>query len=671
MSELNNAQKEAVDHLEGPLLVVAGAGAGKTRVITHRIANLIDNGVKPGQILAVTFTNKAAGEMRERVLSLINKSSTLNPDPLQKATPFVSTFHSLGVYILRASGRAMGISRWFAIYDRSDSIAAIKRVMKAKSYDPKQFEPKGILGMISREKGNFVARGEFEVEAEGNYYREIVADVWEGYEKELQEQRALDFDDLLVKTVELLQNFPEVLNRYQSMWRYIHVDEYQDTNRVQYELVKLLAGENKNICVVGDEDQMIYGWRGASIRNILDFESDFNGAHTVFLEENYRSTPTILEAANSVIKKNEERKEKTLFTNNSDGEKILVYEAFDGADEAGFIVGKCQKIIDAGTRPEEIALLYRANFQSRVLEEAFLAAGVPYTLLGTRFFERKEVRDILAYASAALNPEDRAAISRVINTPRRGIGDKTIAKIFAGQKNDLPKKTQEKIHNFFETLKHFRELLLSKKPADSLRTIVKESGYEKMLQAGGEEEQERLENIRELVSLARKYDELTPEEGIEKLLTDASLSDDQDVLAREALRSGSGHGAAKKGVRLMTVHAAKGLEFDHVFVVGLEQDLFPHTKMGEGMTPERLEEERRLFYVALTRARKQLYLSHASLRFIYGAQVVNVPSEFLMDIPGDLLESVEQKPRANKFKGSDENWDDNAGGYLGNIIEIE
>ena len=659
-SQLNKAQREAVECTAGPLLVVAGAGAGKTRVITHRIAHLIETGIKPENILAVTFTNKAAGEMRERVGKLIGTG-----DPYQNQGVFVSTFHSLGVYMLRLSGRPLGISRWFTIYDRTESIRVIKGVMKEKGYDPKQFDPKGILHTISRNKGNFISEKEFAAESAGNYYFEIVSEVWSGYTKILEEQKALDFDDLLVKTVELLKKAPEVLKHYQSRWQYLHVDEYQDTNKVQYELIRLLAGGDKNLCVVGDEDQMIYGWRGANIRNILDFERDFTGATTVFLEENYRSTPTILTAANKVIRHNEQRKEKKLFTRNPEGDKLLIYEAFDGLDEARNLVDRSAKIISAGTKPEEIAVLYRANFQSRILEEAFLEAGVPYTILGTRFFERREIRDILAYAKAALNPEDRASISRVINVPKRGVGEKTLAKVFAGKLAEVPPGTRKKIEDFYARLSEFRKLLENKKTSEAIKEIIVRSSYEKMLMEGGEPEQERLENVRELVTLCKKYDVLPPEEGIEKLLTDSSLADDQDALTREADR--------KRGVRLMTVHAAKGLEFDYVFVVGLEQDLFPHTKMGEGVTPERLEEERRLFYVALTRARKRVFLSHASLRYIYGSQMVNVPSEFLSHIPNSLYETVTtRKQPENSFSNKNEGIDwDPSEGFLGNVIDIE
>src|SRR3989344_4735872 len=386
--ELNAKQREAVEHRDGPLLVVAGAGTGKTRVITHRIAHLIANGVVANQILAVTFTNKAASEMRERVTALLcTKGSPSVPEGL----PFVGTFHSLGVHILRESGRAVGVERWFAIFDRDDSKSLVRKCLKEQGYDPKQFEPGGILSAISRAKGNLTSREQFVTESADSFYADIVARVWREYEKELQKQGALDFDDLLVKTVELLREHEVVRKRYQSQWRYLHVDEYQDTNKAQYEMIKLLAGDppsdvGKNVCVVGDHDQIIYAWRGASIENIMGFEKDFPGAKVVILEENYRSTSNILDAANSIIAKNENRKDKNLFTSIGPGEKISIYEAFDPSDEAHFVTHTISKLTRVA--PEQIAVLYRANFQSRALEEAFLEAGVPYTVLGTRFFER-------------------------------------------------------------------------------------------------------------------------------------------------------------------------------------------------------------------------------------------------------------------------------------------
>lgn len=640
-------------------MVVAGAGTGKTRVITHRIAHLIKQGVPAREILAVTFTNKAAAEMRERVGKLVEGNA-----------PFVGTFHSLGVHILRESGRALNISRWFAILDRDESISIIRKNLKELGIDPKQFAPAAVLSTISRAKGDLISLEDFEKGTSHSYFAEVVARVWKRYEQELEKAKALDFDDLLVKTVELLANYPDVRKRYQTQWRYVHVDEYQDTNKVQYEMIRLLAGELRNLCVVGDADQTIYTWRGATIANILGFEKDFPGAKVVILEENYRSTSNILNAANSVISKNEDRKEKNLFTRGESGEKIMVYEAFDPTDEARFVTRTVRKIISPSTslranlRFEDIAVLYRANFQSRQLEEAFLEADIPYTVLGTRFFERAEVRDILSYVKASLNKDDRSSFSRAASTPRRGIGEKSLEDYFAsGQGN-------EKISNFQGLLEDFRNKLMGSPLPESLQYIVRNSGYEKYLKDAGEEE--RLENIGELVNLAGKYKSLPNEEALEKFLTDAGLASDQDTLLMEENPStGSGRGKPR-GVRLMTVHAAKGLEFDYVFIVGLEQDLFPHRPMDDDWSKAKFEEERRLFYVALTRARKQVYLSWCQTRAIYGNQLVQAASEYLSDLPRDSVESAEETlPTIDLATGAPSKRPGRSGGLLPDIEDLE
>lgn len=617
---LNPKQREAVEHKDGPLLIIAGAGAGKTRVITHRIAHLIAQGIKPENILAVTFTNKAAAEMKERVATLLPEGSRL---------PFVGTFHGLGVHILRESGRAVEVSKWFTILDRDDAISIIRKAEKALGIDPKYFEPKNILGRISREKGNLVSRQEFESREIDNYFGETVSKVWREYEKELKKQGALDFDDLLVETVRLLSEHEPIRKRYQSQWKYIHIDEYQDTNKAQYELIRLLTGEEKNICVVGDHDQTIYTWRGATIENIMGFETDFPGAKVVLLEENYRSTSNILNAANAVIVKNRNRKEKNLFTSMGEGEKIAVHTALDALSEAEFVVEQCKKI-GKKTKLEEIAVLYRANFQSRVLEEAFLRDNVPYTVLGTRFFERAEIRDVLSYIRAAMNELDRASFERAAGAVRRGLGEKSLHDYFdSGIKS-------EKIEAFLKLLAEIREKLISQPLPEAIKAVIKLTGYEEMQKGKGDEGIERLENVRELVNLSSKYKGLPNEEAISTLLAESALVSDQDTLLTEKKDK-------KAGVRLMTVHAAKGLEFDHVFIVGLEQGLFPHERMDdEGMTREREEEERRLFYVAITRARKKLWLSHAETRQIYGEIRVQSPSEYLSDIPEELLEAAEE-----------------------------
>jgi len=629
LDSLNERQKEAVLQKDGPILIFAGAGAGKTKTLTHRILHLIKEGVAPSEILAITFTNKAAKEMRERVDKLLREDKELNVPISFNEKPFISTFHSLGVHILRENSKILGIPRNFTIYDKNDAKKAVRQALESSGLDPKQFEPGKILNVISRQKGDMITAEKFAEQSSKDYFPKIVSMVWNKYEKTLNDEKVLDFDDLLLKTVQLLKKNEDVLKKYQGVWKYIHIDEYQDTNKVQYEMSRLLVGERKNICVVGDADQNIYSWRGANLRNILNFEKDYPNAKVVFLEENYRSTQTILSAANSVIAKNKMRVEKNLFTKNAEGEKIGLYAGYDEVDEAYFIASKAKELITNGSKPEEIATLYRANFQSRALEEAFLSLSVPYQVLGVRFFERKEIKDILSYLQASINPESLSSIKRVINVPARGIGKVTIAKIFAGQEEALPGTMKIKYSNFKRILLQIKETSEKEKPSETIKFIMRETGIEKMLKDGGEDEKEQLENIRELVTLAVKYDTYEPREGIEKLLTDAALATDQDDMKENM-----------SAVRLMTVHASKGLEFDHVFISGLEEDLFPHKRIGEGkINEEEEEEERRLFYVAITRARKKVTLTYAGVRTIFGSRQVNLPSEFIQDIPEDHIET--------------------------------
>lgn len=611
---LNSQQKEASLHMHGPLLILAGAGAGKTKTIVHRIENLIKQGTAPHQILAITFTNKAAKEMRERVLSILTDT---------REAPFVSTFHSLGVNILKEQHKVLGIPRHFGIYDKSDAKRAIKDAVEACDLDPKQFDPGKFQNTISREKGNFVTLEEY-VEKASEYFEEMTAKVWTKYEETLKKEKAFDFDDLLLKTAVLLKKNKEVREYYQNRWKFIHIDEYQDTNKVQYMIATLLSEKEKNLCVVGDIDQNIYSWRGADIQNILNFEKDYPDAKVILLEENYRSTQRILDVANEVIKKNKQRREKNLFTKNEEGEKITLFESYDENEEARTVIDEAYKVIENGVHADQIAVLYRANFQSRILEEYCLRKGVPYQVLGTKFFERKEVKDVISYIKAALNPENVSDMVRVINTPVRGIGKVTVAKVVNGEEASLPKLTQIKVQEFKNLLNKIKEFALNNKPSDTVKFILFESRLEKMLRDGTADDQERLENIRELVTVATKYDEMVPEEAIEKFLTEAALASDQDELQTPQV-----------GIKLMTVHASKGLEFDHVFIVGLEQGLFPHDEDGE--------EERRLFYVALTRARKKLYLSWAQIRTIFGAQKVNMASEFIDDVPSHHIDIQEHE----------------------------
>ncbi|MBI4086875.1 UvrD-helicase domain-containing protein [Candidatus Kaiserbacteria bacterium] len=646
---LNERQKEAVLATEGPLLVLAGAGSGKTRVITHRILHLIEKGIAPQNILAVTFTNKAAREMRERMRALL---SNLSPSALAvsraayDALPLLTTFHSLGVRILREHHGLLGLRRHFAIYDRSDSTKAIKRALDESGYGPKEFEPRRMLSIISHAKGNAMTRDSFG-EATRSYVEEAAAVVWERYEHILKEEQALDFDDLLLKTLRLLENHPETKAHYRSLFRYIHIDEYQDTNKVQYEIARALAGEIPNICVVGDADQNIYSWRGADISNILQFERHFPGAKTILLEENYRSTQTIIAASNTIIEKNRNRIPKTVFTSNAEGEPIGLYVGYNQDEEANFVATTAQTLIGQGASASGIAVLFRTNFQSRALEEAFLGLGVPYQVLGVRFFERKEIKDVLSFLRLALNPDSTGDLARVINVPPRGIGKITLLKLIEKNRNGLNASAVAKVAEFDAMMKEIGEYARTKPLAETLRFIMKRTGMEDLLKKGGEEELERLENLRELVSLGAQYDNSlrrpadggSPEEAVEQLLEDAALQTDQDEL-----KNAKGD---EDAVKLMTIHAAKGLEFQYVFITGLEEGLFPHERLAiddpSGPRTDE-EEERRLFYVALTRAQKKVYLTYAALRTIFGSQRVSMPSSFLADLKEEHIEECNPLP---------------------------
>ncbi len=628
-SKLNKEQELAVSTTEGPLLILAGAGAGKTKTIVERIRALVRKGVAPSSILAITFTNKAAKEMRGRVLEALRTDPTLNRPISIDESPFISTFHALGVYILRQFSHLTHLNKHFAIFDREDSKKAIKESLTLLGLDPKVYDSGKILGIISREKGRGTGVDEYLANSDRrSFYGEAVAIVWPEYEKILKRDQGLDFDDLLLLSLRLLREKAEVREYYQKLWRYVHIDEYQDTSRVQYEISKLLVGPEKNICAVGDIDQNIYSWRGAELKNILAFEDDYSEALIVTLEENYRSTKNILSAANAVIEKNKVRRPKNLFTQNSDGEKIYLNISLDEASEADFVAEKAQEFIQSGVSPKEIAVLYRANFQSRALEEAFLRSGTPYQILGLGFFERKEVKDIISYLRASLNPESLGDLKRIINVPARGIGKTTIAKIFSGQKSALPPNMKAKLDHFYTLLKKIKKTSEENLLSETIAYIVKESGLEEEFKKSGDEGIARLENAYELANFAKRYDHLSKEGQVDQFLTDSALQSDQDeIRVDEPL------------VRLMTVHASKGLEFDVVFITGLEEGLFPHERSNDGnRTREEAEEERRLFYVALTRARKNIFLSYAELRTVFGKQNINMPSQFLLDIPAELVE---------------------------------
>ena len=625
LSGLNERQKEAVLHKDGALLIVAGAGAGKTKTVTHRIAYLIEQSVSPESILAVTFTNKAAKEMQERVRSLVDFSD-------YPGRPVICTFHSLGVRIIKENAGLLGLSRHFAILDDSDSMSIIKDSMKELGLDTKTSSPRLIRSVISKNKNNFISPDEFAQSIKSSV-GQITLSVWRKYEEKKAKEGGLDFDDLLLKTVLLLDKNPEVLSRYQEQFKYIHIDEYQDTNKVQYLLTKMLAKKYKNICVVGDSDQNIYSWRGADIVNILNFEEDYPDAKVVLLEENYRSTKNILSVANAVIKKNVQRKEKNLFTENKDGELISIFEAYNDRLEAEFIAERIVELADKGTKYEDIAVLYRANFQSRILEEQMLLYSVPYQVLGVKFFDRKEVKDILSYLRLSLNRDSMSDLRRAIAYPKRGLGPTTIAKIITGKSDELPAKTLQKVNEFYETLDKIKEYAETHLPSETIKYIIKASGIEAdLMKSRTEEDLERLENIKEIVTFAAKYDSFPPVEGVEKLLEESALVSDQDSLSVE---SEARKEKNKRGVKLMTVHASKGLEFEYVFIVGLEHELFPHIR--DGGTDADMEEERRLFYVAVTRAKEKLFLSYATLRMLFGETRLQAPSSFLQDVPQDLV----------------------------------
>ncbi len=632
--ELNLAQRKAVETLEGPLLVIAGAGAGKTKTITYRILNLIKNGIDPENILAVTFTNKAAKEMQERIDKLLSEDKIINRPISFSKKPFISTFHGLGAFIIKENYREASIKKHFNIYDRDDSKKIVKEALQKNGYDPKQFEPSKILSIISREKGNSISLEYYAESASLDYFSNIVSTIWREYEAVLKKENALDFDDLLLVASNLLEK-ESIRKFYGEKWKYVHIDEYQDTNKVQYKMVEAIVRDHKNICAVGDGDQLIYGWRGASIKNILNFEKDYRKAKIIILEENYRSTQNILAVANKIIEKNKFRREKILVTKNAVGEKVGVFEAFTEIHEAQFVAEKSKELIKSGINPSEIAVLYRANFQSRVLEEEFLAKDVPYQVLGTRFFERKEIKDILSFLRFSFNPESVSDLKRIINVPPRGIGKTTLLKIVEGKEEDLPRGMKIKLANFKNLISRIKNFAIQNPPSKTISFIAEEVGLNKNLEKT-EEGQDKIDNIKELSALASRYDKIETikennqnyENNIEKMLEDIALASDQDSDKKE-----------KSGVRLMTVHASKGLEFSYVFITGLEQGLFPSDKdRDQNITEEESEEERRLFYVAVTRAKKKLFLSYSQTRTMFGSRGVNIPSEFVLEIPDKYIE---------------------------------
>lgn len=646
LKSMNDKQKEAVEQTEGPLLVMAGAGSGKTRVLTHRIAYLIeDKHVMPWNILAITFTNKAAREMKERV----NKLLEVGGDDV-----WVSTFHALGVRILRRNIEKLGYNQAFNIAGTSEQKTLIKRILSDQNLDPKKNDSRAILGAISNAKNDMETPAEYaEKHNDGNPFHQVVAGVYEEYQKRLKQNDSVDFDDLIMLTIELFEKFPDVLSYYQNKFHYIHVDEYQDTNEAQYRLVQLLADKYQNICVVGDADQSIYGWRGANMSNILNFEKDYPTAHTVMLEQNYRSTKTILDAANGVIQNNDERKDKNLWTENAQGEKITYYRAQSERDEAQYIVAKIKEEIEKGHYSyDDFAVLYRTNAQSRVIEETFMKSNIPYNIVGGhKFYERKEIMDILSYLGLVANPNDSLSFERVINVPKRGIGNASFEKLrmFAGDAgmnlseaaanvmmaNAIPARARNAIANFGQTMKEIGTDVKTKTVTEIAEAILEKTGYlAELKQTKSLENQARIENIEEFISVTQnfddKYEPADSETGnrLVDFLADLALVSAQDDVDENA-----------KQVTLMTLHAAKGLEFPVVFMPGMEEKLFPLARAAE--KPNELEEERRLAYVGITRAQKKLYMTNAFSRMLYGRMQNNPASRFMEEIKPELLANDE------------------------------
>ncbi|WP_180530009.1 DNA helicase PcrA [Staphylococcus haemolyticus] len=643
VNNMNKEQSEAVRTTEGPLLIMAGAGSGKTRVLTHRIAYLLDEkDVSPYNILAITFTNKAAKEMKERVEQLVGEEAQVI---------WMSTFHSMCVRILRRDPDRIGIERNFTIIDPTDQKSVIKDVLKNENIDSKRFEPRMFIGAISNLK-NELKTPEDAINEANDFHSQMVATVYSGYQRQLTRNEALDFDDLIMKTIQLFERIPDALEYYQNKFQYIHVDEYQDTNKAQYTLVKLLASKFKNLCVVGDSDQSIYGWRGADIQNILSFEEDYPDAKTIFLEQNYRSTKTILTAANEVIKHNSERKPKGLWTANTGGEKIKYYEAMTERDEAEYVVREIMKHRKAGKDYSDMAILYRTNAQSRVLEETFMKSNLPYTMVGgQKFYDRKEIKDLLSYLRVVANSNDEISLQRIINVPKRGIGPSSVEKIqrYANDNNismfdalaevdfiGLSKKVTQECIKFYELIQNLIKEQEFLEVSEIVVEILDKSGYRDMLEREQTlESRSRLENIDEFMSVPKDYEENTPleEQSLINFLTDLSLVADIDEAQIES------------GVTLMTMHSAKGLEFPIVFLMGMEESLFPHIRAIKSDDDHEMEEERRICYVAITRAEEVLYITHATSRMLYGRSQSNMPSRFLREIPEDLLETPSKQQR--------------------------
>ena len=619
---------------DGPLLIFAGAGSGKTRVLTHRIAWLIQQGrAEPGEILAVTFTNKAAREMRSRVESLLN---------LAAGAIWMGTFHAIGVRILRRDGSGDGIDRHFVIYDEGDRLSVVKRVMQEMNLDEKRYPPGGMVALISRAKDE-VINADDQLKAAGTHNEELAARIRLRYDAFLEQNNALDFDDLLMRTVWLFDRHPEVLEKYQKRFKYVMVDEYQDTNRAQYLMVRHLASKHRNLAVVGDDDQSIYKFRGADVRNILSFEHDYPDAQIVKLEQNYRSTQVILDAAYHVIKANPNRAAKRLWTDRHGGPKLVVAQTYDEQEEAQAVAREALRLVAEGEyRLGDIAVLYRTNAQSRALEEVLLRRGVPYRLIGgLRFYERREVKDVMAYLRLVANPQETLSFSRIINVPRRKLGEKSLAQLGywadahgmtawdaltrLEEMSELTPAARGALADFRDIIDEVRSASQERRLVETIDLLLLRTGYERHVKETGTDGDERWANVLELRGLASEYDGLPPGEGLQAFLEETALMSDVDTMDERA-----------QGMTLITLHMVKGLEFPVVFMLGMEEGLFPHSRSLD--SPEELEEERRLAYVGMTRAKDRLYLFHAFRRHLFGSANLNLPSRFLKDIPPDLVD---------------------------------
>lgn len=626
---LNEKQKEAVLAPDGPVLIIAGAGSGKTKALTHRVAWLLKKGIPPDQILAVTFTNKAAEEMRERIRRLLAASpkdkgqkggtSALSLQP--SALPFVGTFHSFALAILRTEAKYIGFLPRFSVFDEDDSLALIKEVLNELNISPKQYPAGTLQGVISSLKNQLITA---ETYHDDGPFAEVVGRVYREYQKRLVGANAMDFDDLLMRLVLLFQDKPEVLHRYQEKYHYIHIDEYQDTNHVQYRLVKLLAAKYRNIFAIGDDAQSIYSWRGADFTNILSFEKDWPDATVIVLDQNYRSSQNILDGAHGVISRNTLQKEKRLWTQNPAGESIMLIPSPSEIYEAEFVAEKVSELSRAGYTPEDFGVLYRTNAQSRLIEEVFIRHDIPYRIVGgIKFYQRREIKDLIAYLRILENPEDTVSLKRVVSTPPRGIGKVGLVKILARDTNAMTARERE-IYEKFEIL--LRELQREKEklsPSEFLKYLVKKIRFEEYLADESRNAEERWENVKEFISLASRYNEISREEAYTKLLEDIALVQETDAIDRGG-----------RLVHLMTLHAAKGLEFRVVFIIGLEEGIFPHGRVM--MSPLELEEERRLAYVGITRAKEKLYLLWAARRMVFGSIQANPPSRFLHELPKEV-----------------------------------